>query len=203
MYHPMNSSNKRIFPGQRDDEHVITVLRGHWLLFISHIAQLVGLNLLPLLVLAVFYYGVGWEIPTSGLWYVLGVVITSTYYCFAWLIYYHAFVDYHLDIWILTDQRIINIEQKGLFDRIISELNITKVQDVTSEVHGHIQTLFDFGNVYVQTAAEQQRFVFTNVPNPEEVARLVVRANDAAAKRESLYTANAIAEAGQDTNATK
>ena len=168
------------FPGQRNDEHVIALLRRHWLIFF-------GLNVLPIVVFIFFYYALGWQVPAEGFWFVLGVLLASLYYMIAWLGFYHSFVDYHLDIWVLTDQRIINIEQRGLFDRIISELNITKVQDVTSETHGHLQTLLDYGNVYIQTAAEQQRFAFLQVPHPEEVARLVVRANDAATKRESLY----------------
>lgn len=179
------------FPGQRNDEHVITFLRRHWITFVSSILQLIGFNLLPIAVLAFFIYGIGWEPPVDGIWYVLGVMITALYYIGTWLAFYHTFVDYHLDVWVLTDQRIINIEQQGLFDRTISELNLSKVQDVTSEVHGHIQTIFDFGNVYIQTAAEQQRFAFLQVSNPEEVARLVVRANDAAVKRESLYAVEA------------
>lgn len=177
------------FPGQRNEEHVMLMLRRHWFSFVPAICQVVALNLLPIGVLIFFLYGLGWVPPTDGLWYVVGVLITGLYYMVAWLTFYHAFVDYHLDVWVLTDERIVNIEQQGLFDRTISELNIAKVQDVTSEVHGKIQTLFDYGNVYIQTAAEQQRFAFLQVPHPEEVARLVVRANDAASKRESNYVA--------------
>ena len=190
----MNAKPKQQFPGQRNDEHVIAMLRRHWLVFVGVVLRIVGFNILPIIIYAFFYYAIGWQPPTEGFWYVFGVLITSLYYVIAWLGFYHAFVDYHLDIWVLTDQRIINIEQRGLFDRIISELNITKVQDVTSETHGHLQTLLDYGNVYVQTAAEQQRFAFLEVPHPEEVARLVVRANDAAAKRGSLYAAKSTAE---------
>lgn len=185
----MTTKSTQQFPGQRNDEHVIALLRRHWLIFVTVVVRLVGFNVLPIIVFAFFFYAIGWQLPTEGFWFVLGVLLTSLYYIIAWLGFYHAFVDYHLDIWVLTDQRIINIEQRGLFDRIISELNISKVQDVTSETHGHLQTLLDYGNVYVQTAAEQQRFAFLQIPHPEEVARLVVRANDAAAKRESLYVA--------------
>ena len=173
------------FPGQRNDEHAVLVLRRHWFTFIAPLLQIIALNLLPIVVALVFVYGIGWELPTVGFWYTLGVVITSMYYVMVWLFFYHAFVDYHLDIWIVTDQRIINIEQGGLFDRVISELNLSKVQDVTSEIHGQFQTIFDFGTVHIQTAGEQQRFDFEEVGHPEEVARLVVRSADSATKREA------------------
>ena len=94
--------------------------------------------------------------------------------------YFHQFVDYRLDTWIITNERIIDMQQLGLFDRVISELNINKVQDVTAEVHGQIQTFLDYGNVYIQTAGVQERFIFYSVPHPEEVARLIIQVNDMA-----------------------
>lgn len=178
---------KKDFPGQRPNEKVVIMLRRHWIIFARYVLQLIGFNLLPIVFFIIFYYVVSWDIPTAGPLFVTMVMAVSLYYLGAWLAYFHSFVDYRLDMWILTDQRIINIEQQGLFDRVSAELNLNKVQDVTAEVHGHTQTFFDYGNVYIQTAAEQQRFIFQNVPHPEEIARLVIQANDAAIKRQSVH----------------
>lgn len=176
-------ASRKLFPSQRADEHVILVLRRHWLIWIKFVIQLAIFNLLPIVLFGFFYYFIGWR-AEEGLLFVAIVLLTSIYYMGTWLMYFHQFVDYRLDVWILTDFRVINIEQQGLFDRIISELNISKVQDVTSEVHGHAQTFLDYGNVYVQTAGEKQRFIFQNVPHPEEISRLVTRATEGANKRE-------------------
>jgi hypothetical protein len=184
----MKKRARKMFPGQRDDEHVIFMLRPHWFIFLRQILQLVVFNLIPILIFFFLYYVIGWGLPTEGALYVGLVMLAGLYYLGAWLAYFHSFADYHLDLWILTDQRIVDIEQKGLFDRVISELNVIKVQDVTSEVHGHLQTFFDYGNVYIQTSAETQRFVFQNVPRPEDVTRLVIRASDAASKRHAQQT---------------
>lgn len=173
-------SNAKMFPMQRADEHVIIMLRRHWIIWYKYIGQLILFNALPVGIFTFFVYVLQIELPNQGPGYISMVMLVSFYYLGVWLMYFHQFVDYRLDVWILTDQRIVNIEQQGLFDRIIAELNIYKVQDVTSEVHGHAQTFLDYGNVYVQTAGEKQRFVFQNIPHPEEVARLVTRANDAA-----------------------
>ena len=48
------------------------------------------------------------------------------------------FTDYYLDTWIVTTERIISIEQKGLFERTASELDLISVQDATAEVHGFL-----------------------------------------------------------------
>ena len=176
-------SKHQAFPTQRADEHLIIMIRRHWIGWARFIATLVAFNIFPVIVFAVMYFLLGWELDPEGPLFVVIAFATSLFYLNAWLMYFHEFIDYRLDVWILTDQRIINIEQEGLFSRTISELNIARVQDVTSEVQGHLQTLLDYGNVYVQTAGEQQRFIFENVPHPEEISRLVVRANDAATQR--------------------
>ncbi|MFA6475418.1 MAG: PH domain-containing protein [Patescibacteria group bacterium] len=175
----MSPENKDKFPGQRPNEHLIMLLRRHWIAFASAVIQVVSFNLLPVIALIIVLYVVGWNPPTRGLWYVFGVIATSLYYIGTWLTFYHAYIDYHLDVWILTDQRIINIEQKGLFERTISELNLTKVQDVTAEIHGKLATVFNYGDVFIQSAGEQQRFTFLQIPEPDVVARLVIEASDA------------------------
>jgi len=83
-----------------------------------------------------------------------------------WIIFFLLWVDYYLDVWIVTNLRIVNIEQKGLFSRTVSELELSRIQDVTTEVLGMIPTFLNYGDVFIQTAAEQERFLFRQVPDP-------------------------------------
>lgn len=180
MKQPISQTN--VFPGQRSNEHTILLMRRHWIVWTKFIIQLAFFNLVPAIFFLIAYYGFSVTISADGPLFIAIVLLLSFYYLGTWLMYFHQFVDYRLDVWILTDQRIINIEQEGLFARVFSELNIAKVQDVTSELKGHAQTFLDYGNVYIQTAGERQRFIFEHVPHPEEISRLIVKANDAALK---------------------
>src|SRR5690606_31415112 len=81
--------------------------------------------------------------------------------------------DYFLDVWIVTDQRIINIEQRGMFNREIAEHDLDKIQDVSGLQKGFFQTLFSYGYVHVQTAGEIQRFIFKQVDNPFDIVRQI------------------------------
>ena len=105
--------------------------------------------------------------------YPVSILVISIYSLSIWLFFFHAFVDYYLDVWIVTNQRIINIEQKGLFSRIVSEQKLNRVQDITSEVHGIWATMMHFGTVYIQTAGEEPRFVFKQIPHPYDVRKVV------------------------------
>lgn len=170
-----------VFPGQRKNEKVVLLLRRHWIIIAKHVMRVALFMIVPVLVLG-FLFELGWTIELNGPVYVLAIMTLSFYYMFIWLFFYHEFMDYHLDVWIVTTERIISIEQDGLFKHIASEHPIEKVQDVTAELKGKRQTFMNYGFVHVQTAAESQRFIFEEVPNPKEVARIVMEVHDMVAK---------------------
>jgi len=62
--------------------------------------------------------------------------------------------DYYLDVWIITNKRLIDIEQKGLFNRHISEMHMRNIQNVSISIRGIVQTLLRFGDIVVETAAQ-------------------------------------------------
>ena len=71
-------------------------------------------------------------------------------------------------------KKIVDIDQKGIFNHTISELRLEKIEDVTSQTKGALGTIFDFGNVFVQTAGAMERFEFENVPNPAYVSKMIL-----------------------------
>lgn len=76
---------------------------------------------------------------------------------------------YILDVWIVTNQRIIDSTQRGFFNRVVSELHVSRIQDVSVSTSGLIQTMFKFGDLQVQTAGTEEKFKFIQIPNPEDV----------------------------------
>jgi uncharacterized membrane protein YdbT with pleckstrin-like domain len=96
------------------------------------------------------------------------------FFLFVIMFLYQHFLDYWLDMWIVTNQRIINIEQNGLFSRTTSELRLYRVQDVTAKVDGFVRSMLDFGMVYVQTAGEKEYFTFEDVRHPNQIAKQIL-----------------------------
>lgn len=184
--HDLSEHKPLSFPTQRPNERVVLLLRRHWTVLARDVSQLVLSLLLPpiIIVLLIQYTPISFATGTAP--YVIIVAGLSLYYLFSFLAYFHDFVDYHLDIWVVTDQRIVSIEQEGLFHRTVSELNIVKVQDVTSEIAGKVQTFLNYGQVHIQTAGEHGRFLFEQVPNPSEVAKVILQVHDRTMKVQDL-----------------
>lgn len=161
-------------PGKLPDEQILKIIRKDGFIFFKRIILVVVLVGLPALVgLMMLYIYPNWL--NGEISYPLIVLTVSGYILFIWLFFFFSFIDYYLDIWIITDERIIDVRQEGFFSRVVSELKLFQVQDVTSEMQGLFQFVFRYGDVHVQTAAETQRFVFSQIPNPEEVRDMIIK----------------------------
>lgn len=163
-------------PNQERDETTQLFLRRHWIEIVIMLLIALGFIALP----AIFYFllernGVDWE---QSAWTPFGAILVSIYGLFCVVILMTMFTDYFLDTWIVTSERIINIEQKGLFSRVISTLHLNQVQDVTSETHGFLATILTYGDVHIQTAGTVERFLFKRINNPDDVKFTIMRLVD-------------------------
>ncbi len=102
------------------------------------------------------------------------IMVASAFFLSGWLFIFQSFIDYWLDVFILTDKRILDIDQEGLFKRTVSELRLYRVQDVTAVVTGVMHTFLDYGSIHVQTAGEEERFQFDDIPHPNNVAKMIL-----------------------------
>lgn len=166
-------SKRYHFRGQHEGEEVIRVIHRHWFNLLSHFLAVIAFAIL----IAMSFLSLPVIFPETldPDNYRAFSFVQNTLLMFVWLYTFLIWIDYYFDVWIVTTERIINIEQRGLFVRHMSELNLAQVQDVTTEVKGIIPTIFNYGDVYIQTAAETERFVFRQIGDPYRVKDMVIR----------------------------
>jgi len=166
-----------VFKERRNGEEIILVLRRHWLILLAKMLPL-GLLfgavvLFPFLAKTIWLNSVG--IGLGDFNQSVLNLLQIIFLMFLWIGLFFTWIDYYLDVWVVTNFRIINIEQKGLFRREVSELEHEKIQDVTTEIHGIIPTVFDFGNLFIQTAGEKSRFIFKQIPRPVAARKIIMQ----------------------------
>jgi uncharacterized membrane protein YdbT with pleckstrin-like domain len=169
----MYSSPGRCFKEQHDGEQVIQIIHRHWfnVLIQFFIVIVATIGIFGSWILLIFAYPQLLEkIGAQTISF-----IETTGLIFAWFYGFLIWIDYYFDVWIITDERIVNIEQKGLFLRQASDLEFSKIQDVTTDVAGLIPTILNYGDVYVQTAGEAERFKFRQVPDPYALKSLIMK----------------------------
>lgn len=161
-------------PNQERGEKVVLFLRRHWLELVSLVLYVGILSLAPIILyFALGLFGI--DLINHPFLAPATAVLISVYIFVVLLIAMTMFTDYYLDTWIVTNERIINIEQHGLFRRIISTLHLNQVQDVSASTHGFFATFLSFGDVNVQTAGTRQLFHFKAIDNPEDVKATIIK----------------------------
>lgn len=137
-------------------ENVIYQVRRHWIVFFGYTAGLIFIGILPFILFTFLeiYFPQFFSINVNGNIYALLVFLYSLWLLILWVSFFLDWTKYYLDVWYVTEKRIIIIDQKYLFNREVSNVRFDKIQDVSVEVPGFLSTLLDFGNIKVQTASE-------------------------------------------------
>ena len=163
---------ERHIPNRKLDERIVVYVRPHWIHLLSALFLFIVLSLIPIAIYFVASNSIA-NYLSNSIGYALLIMLGGIYYLSAILIFFNSFLDLELDVWIVTNYRIIAIEQKGLFNRTFSEHYIERVQDVSAAQKGILQTMFNYGDVQIQTSAEQEKFVFNDVHQPVEIAEKI------------------------------
>ncbi|HJN85102.1 MAG TPA: PH domain-containing protein [Patescibacteria group bacterium] len=161
-------------PNSRPGEKTVLFLRRHWVGVVKLVAITLTAAIAPVLVQFMLGYvaPAALAAPAAD---AISAVFLSIYYLAIITFFFQEFIDYYLDTWIVTTERIINIEQHGLFQRVASEMHLPLVQDSSAEIKGALHTFLDYGDVHIQSAGEAKRFHFKNVAHPERVRVTILR----------------------------
>lgn len=151
------------------DEKVIKSVRKSWLVLFFEFSSLIVAGALPYFM---YNFALSHEmnkIPGFVLSPETFEFFFSLWILILWTLMFVRYVDFYLDQWILTNERLIDIDQKGFFNRQVSTLHLDAVQDITIESKGLFQTMFNLGTITVQTAATEREFIIRDIPNPKGV----------------------------------
>ncbi|HSX01775.1 MAG TPA: PH domain-containing protein [Candidatus Saccharimonadia bacterium] len=107
---------------------------------------------------------------------VLGVIVALI--ILAGILFVTGLWVYRQNKLIITNLHLIEVEQQGLFARKVSQLSLARVQDVSGHRRGFIATIFNYGDIEVQSAGEQDNFTFVNAPGPQELADACLQAHE-------------------------
>jgi hypothetical protein len=133
------------------------------------------LAVVPVLVLAFILDAVGaLDGTVSQGFTVLAILWVIFWLVRIFLVWYH----YKNDVWVITNQRLIDSYRPHPFSQKLSTADLVNLQDMTVERNGILQTSLNFGTVICQTASADREFRITGIPEPREVQALVDRERD-------------------------
>lgn len=135
----MGATSHKYFADQFEDEDVLFVFRKH------PIVMRRGLIIFMLLILL-------GTVPSlfkpEYSYYFIGLAIGATVGA---ILFLPSWIGWYFSVFIVTDQRIIQITQKGLFHRSVVDMRLNQIQMINYEVSGLQETLLGFGTIMMQT----------------------------------------------------
>lgn len=146
----------------------------HWIFILARVVGLALLLALPSAVLVLLErLGI---LDTAGISSAARMTLWALWALVLWVTFWRFWTTYYMDIWVVTNKRIIDIDYQRLFDRNIAMLRLDRVQDVTTHVQGIVATLLRYGSVNVQTAGSDKEFVIDQIANPEALRDVISKA---------------------------
>lgn len=152
------------FATQNDGEQILIFLRKHWLTNIGWVLNTAIYAVIPWILVAILeffnfsvYKFLGFKLVT---------IILMVYYAVLFGSMFRRLVEWYFNIYIVTDQRILQFDFKNFGSQKINELALDNVENVEQEVDGLAASFFGFGNVNVFSEAAHSEITFIQVPDP-------------------------------------
>jgi len=162
------------FPLQAQ-ERILQISRRHWFFLWPRSIMLLIYALAPPIIIGVVLDWIGaYEDVVAQVFWIAAAL---------WILFWgiQVFLNwyrYHNDMWVITNQRIVDVYRKHPPHKRIASADLVNIQDMTVERHGLFATALGFGDVVCQTAGAQGTFVLSGIPKPDEVQLLVDRERD-------------------------
>lgn len=157
--------HKVAFLNKQADEEVILIVRRHIITNLGWIALVVAMIFAPAL-LTIFpllsFLPAQFQLAAILVWYLLTLAI-----------FIEGFLSWFFSVNIITNKRVIDVDFVNLIYRRITDAEIDKIEDVTVAMGSVIRTLFDYGDVLIQTAGEVPEVEFEAVPHPDKVDKIL------------------------------
>lgn len=164
------------FQGQRPDEKIVMIIRKHVIVYIRLILIFLITTALPITIFLFFWIP---QFPLSSLTQggLLGYLGVCFFLLYSLAIFLIAWLNEEFDLFILTNQRLVDITQVNFFKRTVAATQLRNIEDTLAKVSGFWSTLLNYGDLDVQTAAgDPSEFYMDHIPDPVSVARVIINA---------------------------
>jgi uncharacterized membrane protein YdbT with pleckstrin-like domain len=160
------------------DERILIQVRKHWFILAVQILGIVGAALMPLVL---YLFIMNTDVPGMKAFAIntsLVFTLYSAWLLLVWMSLFSVWNNYYLDVWTITNKRLIAVDQRGFFSRTTASFRLDRMQDTEISVQGIIATLLDYGSLEIQTAGEDSNFKVYGLPNPGDLKALILSAAD-------------------------
>jgi len=157
------------FSDQEENEEIILIIRRHFVTNIPWLAAVIILAILPFTLFPIIFSFSPFPVLSAQTIF----LITFFYYLIIAGFVLLQFTLWYFHIGIITNIRIRDIDIHGILYKDVSEAKNEFIQDVSYAQIGFVRSIFNYGEVSVQTAGTKPNIEFDKAPRPAEISRII------------------------------
>ena len=165
----------KFFEEQGEDETVYFTFGKHWLALVHPI---IASGILIILGIAGLFLPIYLDI--KGDTYKIYLLFESLIFLMAVILFYVPWVLYYLSVGVLTNIRIVDIDQHSLFHRNTTFARLENIEDISIKTIGFLGTFFKVGRIDIMTAGEVPNLEYPYIKHPEKIAEEIHKAQQKA-----------------------
>ena len=152
------------FENQEDQEIVLLSLRAHPVILVPAIFNSIVISIL-------IFIGIFFLSQFLNPIQLIYVAIFSYFITFIYL--WFQIINWYFNIGIITNKQVVDVDFNALLFRNVTRTELNHIEDISVKVTGFIPSIFDYGNIFIQTAGTETNTEFINVPHPAKAAHII------------------------------
>jgi hypothetical protein len=165
LFNPENVT----FENQEEDEEIVILVRRDLITNVPWILAAFVLIFIPPILNALSPFFA----PFFALSGQTQLIAASFYYIMVFGFILIQFTLWYFNIGLVTNKRVVDFDVSGILAKHISETRLNIVEDVSYSQVGSVRTIFNYGDVVLQTAGTQPNFEFDRAPEPARIVRII------------------------------
>lgn len=147
-------------------EEILIVIKRHWIVYV-----MVWLFFAVGLVTSIILFVVLWF---TFIWGMTNIV----FWLFFSIFLYIEWLNHELDMYVISNNRVIWVDQVSFLNREVSECNLWQVQEVNSKTSGFFANMFNYWTLSIQTAWNKTTLQMDFAPDSMQEARKILNIVD-------------------------
>lgn len=165
--HPVNYR----FEGQDPDEKILLLLRAHPITNLRWIIPAVLLFLVPFFIPGVFPL---LQLDPAIIPQSFRTVFLIINYLLVLAITFEGFLHWYFNVYIVTEKNVVDVDFHSILFKNIDVAPLRNIEDTSSSMGGVLNSVFHYGDVFIQTAGAVKNIDLHDVPKPHYVADFIL-----------------------------
>ncbi len=148
----------------KNNEELIKVIHQDSLVFFKPVLAALMLIILPFFLMFLLFR-----------WQEFGLVVFFILLIIGLIAIFRTVALWSGNVFLITNQRVILMKQRGLFDKQVLEADFEEIQDIAYRVKGFWQTVGRYGSIRIQILNSENNLIVSKIPKPAQVQQLLLQ----------------------------